>query len=132
VRDQGKPPQYAERQVERARVKVKTEFVTDKNGRPYGDNQDNVRMGLAKLDIEVRYDSFSDVMVVTGLDGFDKLDDAALDRIWLKLDKEHRFRRKNSCGLSSKTTREKTRSTPCATTWTVSNGTAARGSTSGS
>jgi hypothetical protein len=92
VRDQGNPRKYAERQVERAKATAKESFVTDQHGFPLGKRQENVRMGLARLGVEVRYDSFSDLMVVKGLDDFDRLEDAALDRIWLELDARFRLR----------------------------------------
>src|SRR5262249_21368606 len=92
VLEQNNSRNYAWRQIEKAKASV-NEFITDKNGHPYRDSQDNVRVGLAKLGVEVTYNSFSDVMVVSGMEELGRgLDDAAIDRIWLQLDARFRFR----------------------------------------
>jgi hypothetical protein len=86
---------YAWRQVEQAREKVEAgdqKFEADKDGCPYA-NQRNIRLAMAKLDISVRFDSFSGRCLVEGLDGFGTyLDDAAMTRMWLLVEEHFHFR----------------------------------------
>lgn len=92
ARTQTNPRRCAARQVERAQLSV-GEFVTDAHGRAVKDNQHNVRIGVARLGVEARYDEFADRVTITGLEGFGpSLDDAALDRIWLLVDERFNFR----------------------------------------
>jgi hypothetical protein len=84
--------QYAERQVNKAKTAAETSFTLNQYGKPTASNQNNVRLGLSKLGITVRYDSFSDVMVLEGHNEFKTLDDASLDWIWLELDARFEFR----------------------------------------
>ena len=67
-------------------------FKTYKNGKPIADDQGNVRLALEKLDVIVRHDRFQDRSIVSGLEGFDLLDDRAADRLWLTIDKQFAFR----------------------------------------
>lgn len=86
---------YAWRQVEQAIARVAAgaeAFQTDKDGRPYA-NQHNLRLALAKLNVTVRYDRFADRAALSGLDGFGPhMDDAAMTRLWLRVDEEHRLK----------------------------------------
>jgi hypothetical protein len=90
VYDQSKPREYAERQVAEARSKL--EFATDKHGIPFP-NQANIRIALLKFGVAVRYDQFADRTIIEGLSGYGPaLDDAAVDRIWLRLEQQFRWR----------------------------------------
>ncbi|HEV2515152.1 MAG TPA: virulence-associated E family protein [Devosia sp.] len=56
-------------------------------------NPDNIRTGIQKLGVTLRYDAFRGWPVITGMpDGFGpSLDDASLDRLWLWLGEEFAF-----------------------------------------
>ncbi len=86
---------YAWRQVLRAHETVGAEaepFQTDKDKKPFP-NQHNIRLALSKLGATVRHDIFADRMMVIGLEGCGPhLDDAALDRLYLRIDGEFHFR----------------------------------------
>jgi len=82
-----------------ARYAVNTDdFVRDKDGKIYANNQQNIKVGLEKLGIEVKYDEFADQYLFSqkneagqwGPDRF--LDDVALKHIWLEGDEAFRFR----------------------------------------
>lgn len=89
----GKAEDYARRQVERAKDASLSAFVSDKNGKPYSDNQNNIRLALTKLGVAVRYDKFQDRLIIEGLDGFGPLlDDDAMVRLWLTIDEYFHFR----------------------------------------
>jgi predicted P-loop ATPase len=88
VYDQSNPRQYAERQV--ARAKKEITLSRDDKDVPYK-TQNNIRIALHKMGVMLRYDEFADRTLISGLPDFGPvLDDAALDRIWLLL--ERRFR----------------------------------------
>jgi hypothetical protein len=54
---------------------------------------DNIRLGIKKTGVRLRYDAFRGQAVVEGLAGFGPaLDDAALRRIWFRLYEDFRFR----------------------------------------
>ena len=58
-----------------------------KGGQVIESNQDNVRFALGKLGVKVRYNEFSDRTLIEGLNGVGPhLDDAAMDRLWLRVD----------------------------------------------
>ncbi len=90
-----KAREYAARQIERARAAVEADgepFQTDKDGKPYP-NQHNIRLALTKMGVRVRYNRFADRVALTGLEGFGPhLDDAALTRMRLRIDEEHRLK----------------------------------------
>ena len=96
VLDQKRPLDYAWRQVEKAYAAAEAEgepFQTDKDGKPYANNQHNIRLALSKMGAIVRLDKFSNRMLVEGVEGCGPhLDDAALDRMWLDTDARFRFR----------------------------------------
>jgi hypothetical protein len=66
-------------------------FSTNKDGVPYP-SQRNIRLALKKLGAMVKYNEFAGRYLIEGLDGFDLLDDRALDRLWLTVDDEYGFR----------------------------------------
>lgn len=68
-------------------------FILDGNDRPKADSQHNVRLALDMLGARVSYNQFSDRILIEGLKSFGPyLDDAALDRLWLKVDEDLHFR----------------------------------------
>jgi predicted P-loop ATPase len=88
VYDQSDPRKYAARQV--ARAKKEITLSKDDKDIPYK-TQDNIRIALLKLGVTLRYDEFADRVLLDGLADFGPvLDDAALDRFWLLM--ERRFR----------------------------------------
>ena len=83
------PREYAERQIAEARSKVR---LTESNGEILK-TPSNICVALLKLGITLRYDRFADRMLINGLPDFGPvLEDAALDRLWLILDRQFRFR----------------------------------------
>jgi hypothetical protein len=54
-------------------------------------SQRNVRTALARLNIELSYDSFHDIMLVAGLPGHSTVDDAAVKKLWLRIDEQFHF-----------------------------------------
>jgi hypothetical protein len=88
IYDQPDPSAYALRQI--ARAKKQITLALDEKDVPYK-SQNNVRIALLKLGITLRYDQFADRTLIDGLPDFGPtLEDAALDRIWLLM--ERRFR----------------------------------------
>ena len=67
------------------------EFVTHK-GSVIPNHQGNIRVALKKLGVTVQHDVFQDRSTLTGLDGFMLLDDRSLDRLWLLIDEQFKFR----------------------------------------
>jgi hypothetical protein len=64
----------------------------DRQGRPYV-TQENVRLALRHLGVQVRFNLFTSANEISGLDGHGpRLDDAALRRLWLRIDEELGFR----------------------------------------
>ena len=89
IYDQSDPEGYAERQVRQA--KEDAEFATH-NGVPVK-SPGNICIAKVKLSVTVRYDKFADRIMVEGVDGFGPvLDDAAVHRLWLTMDRQLRFR----------------------------------------
>ena len=74
------------------------DFVRDKDGKIYANNQQNIRVGLEKLGITVKYNVFADEFLFSrtkedGTPGPDQfLDDIALKHLWLEGDEAFRFR----------------------------------------
>ena len=53
----------------------------------------NVRIAVAQLGVEIRYDEFADRLLLTGLSGYGPVfDDRALDRLWILIDERFHFR----------------------------------------
>jgi hypothetical protein len=68
-------------------------FILDGNDKIKATSQHNVRLALDMLGASVSYNQFSDRILIEGLKSFGPyLDDAALDRLWLKVDEEFHFR----------------------------------------
>jgi hypothetical protein len=89
IYDQQKPREYAERQIAEARSKVR---LTESNSEILK-TPSNICVALLKLGVTLRYDKFADRMLINGLPDFGPaLEDAALDRLWLILDRRFRFR----------------------------------------
>ncbi len=87
VLDQKEPRAYAERQVAKAKRRIK--FAIDKNGKPYV-TQNSMRVALLKMGVALSYNQFADRVLVDGLKDFGPtLDDAAMTR--LRLGVETRF-----------------------------------------
>jgi hypothetical protein len=90
VYDQGKPEEYAARQVARAAAEVT--FSRPEGGGPPHKTQNNVRVALLKMGVTVRYDMFADQVVITGLPGFGRVfDDAAARRLRLQIDQRFKL-----------------------------------------
>lgn len=83
---------YVRRQIAKARESLK-KFSEDQNGKPIRDSQHNIRIALAQLGVEVRYNEFADRTMIEGLHGFGPvLDDKSLARLWLLVDERFKFR----------------------------------------
>lgn len=85
--DQSNPEGYARRQAERAKLSVGNDFRREtKNGRPRVlIDQPNIRLALAKLAVELKYNEFSLRVRISGPEGKNErdLDDIALDEVRL-------------------------------------------------
>jgi predicted P-loop ATPase len=62
------------------------------NNLPVNNSQKNIWIALAHLKIEVSHDAFQNRSIIKGLEQFDLLNDAAMDRVWLTIDEKYRFR----------------------------------------
>jgi hypothetical protein len=92
VRAQGNSPRAAIRAIANAKTSLET-FVKTNKGQIIADAAQNVRIAVAQLGIALSYCSFSDRVLISGLDGFGpELDDHAVDRIWLHIEEKFRFR----------------------------------------
>lgn len=95
VRD---PEQYAQRQVTRAKERVSIsiasvplDFERNKEGKILP-TQNNIRVAMRRLGIDVSYDTFQDRLLIAGLDGYGPLlDDRAMVRLRLLIDELFRF-----------------------------------------
>lgn len=95
VRD---PEEYAQRQVKRAKERVSAamasiplEFQVNKEGKILP-TQNNIRVAMRRLGIDVSYDTFQDRLLIAGLDGYGPLlDDRAMVRLRLLIDERFRF-----------------------------------------
>lgn len=69
------------------------EFDRNDDGKIVASSQHNVRLALDALGARVSYDEFADKIRIEGLKGFGPyLEDAALDRLWLRIDARYHFR----------------------------------------
>jgi hypothetical protein len=90
IYDQKPPAEYAARQVTKAVAEI--DFSFDQEGRPYP-SQNNIRIALLKMGVQLRYDQFAAHTLIEGLAGFGPvLDDGAVDRIWLQIEQLFHFR----------------------------------------
>jgi predicted P-loop ATPase len=60
--------------------------------RKIANSQHNIRNALELLEVHLRYDMFHDRMLISGLEGHDILNDAAMEKLWLVIDEQFRFR----------------------------------------
>jgi hypothetical protein len=85
ILEQADPRRSAKKFI--ADAKQQLDFFRDEKGVLYK-TQNNIRIGLLKLGIALRYDEFADRILLDGLKDFGPvLEDAAVDRIWLLLDR---------------------------------------------
>lgn len=69
------------------------DFVRDEKGAILRDHQGNIKRGFELMNVDLRYNSFSERILVTQHDGTPAtLDDAILEGLWLRMDAELRFR----------------------------------------
>lgn len=69
------------------------DFIRDKDGSVIKDNQENVRRALQLLEVELSDQTFAEKMLVKEHDGKIKLlDDAIVTNLWLRIDRDFRFR----------------------------------------
>ena len=92
IRDQAKPGEYALRQALQARAKVGEGFATGSKG--ILATQENIRLAMLRLGVDVSYDTFSMRYLIEGPE--DKplrlLDDMEMTRLWLSIEARWRFR----------------------------------------
>lgn len=69
-------------------------FSCDDKGRPIRDSQENIRIALAKIGVEMSWDSFAGKPMVKreDEDNMRVLDDHVRNRLWLEIDEKFRFR----------------------------------------
>ena len=93
VREQKGRESYAQRQVREAQESVADSFVTDKDGRPVPNSQQNIRVALRRLGVVLWHDEFAGRDLVEGLEGYGPaLDDPAAIRLRLEIDERFGFR----------------------------------------
>ena len=69
------------------------EFRKTERGGIIATDPDNIVIAISKLAVRLRYDEFRGWPIVEGLKGFDAaLDDAAMNRLWLTVQREFDFR----------------------------------------
>ena len=131
IYDQSDPRKYAERQVAQAVEDI--DFSRDDEGHPYA-TANNIRIALLKMGITLRYDQFADRILIDGLYGFGPvLEDAAVNRFWLSVDRDFHFRPRLSFSTPCcRTLRASTAFIRCVTISMRCSGTASHGSTDGS
>ena len=72
---------------------VEGDFIRDKDGKIYPNNQQNIKIGLEKLNVNVKYNIFANqYLYQRGEDKAQFMDDIALKHIWLEGDEAFRFR----------------------------------------
>jgi len=79
---------YVARQIAKFDV---PDFEKDTHGNPKARSQKNIAAALRLLGIDLRHDVFEDRALITGLDGYGILNDAAIERLWLLIDDEFKF-----------------------------------------
>ena len=70
---------------------LKEHFSCGGTSKPLARSQTNIMKALELLGVKLRYNAFSDQQIVVGLEGFDRLDDAAVERLWLLIDERFGF-----------------------------------------
>jgi predicted P-loop ATPase len=66
-------------------------FEKDGKGVLIKNSRRNILKAMELMGVTVRYDAFHDKTLISGLDGFEALDDAAVDRLWLTIDERFRL-----------------------------------------
>ncbi len=70
-----------------------SDFIRSPDGLVIKDNQHNVRRAIELLGIELRYHEFASKTLVVEHDNAPRtLDDRTVNNVWLRIDREHRFR----------------------------------------
>src|SRR5215472_11625170 len=81
---------YVDRQITKAIKEIA--LATDDKGTPFS-SAPNIRIALLKMGITLRYDQFADHLLIDGLADFGPiLEDAAVIRIWLLMERRFRLR----------------------------------------
>lgn len=63
------------------------DFMVDKKGNPYNDQQHNIREAIRSLGVSLSFDEFANTLRIDGFPGHGPaLDDGARDDLWLKID----------------------------------------------
>jgi predicted P-loop ATPase len=66
-------------------------FEVDQRGNKLKTSQRNIRRAMELLGVEVSYDAFHDVMLISGLEGHSVVSDQAVEKLWLAIDERFRF-----------------------------------------
>jgi predicted P-loop ATPase len=70
-----------------------SDFIRNADGLILKDNQENVRRAIRLLGVELSYQEFAEKMLIREGDAPVRLvDDRVVNNIWLRIDREHRFR----------------------------------------
>lgn len=70
-----------------------SDFIRNADGVIIKDNQENVRRAIQMLGVELSYQEFAEKMLLREHEGPVRLlDDRLINSIWLRIDREHRFR----------------------------------------
>lgn len=70
----------------------KEDFITTKDGKIIANNQDNIRLALRKLNVELSFDRFSRKQFMNYQGNKMDLEDEPIIRIWLEIDQQFKFR----------------------------------------
>jgi len=66
-------------------------FEIGAGGLPKPRSQHNIRTAIDLLGVRLRYDRFHDRLLISGLAGYEVLDDPAVDKLWLTIDERYKF-----------------------------------------
>lgn len=70
-----------------------SDFVRTSDGLIVKDSQDNIRRAIGLFSVELSYQEFAEKMLVREMEGPTRtLDDRTITNMWLRTDREHRFR----------------------------------------
>jgi hypothetical protein len=89
IRDQRNPRRALVRVIVKASAAAQN-FTKDRKGN-ITKTQRNVRIALARFNIDLSYDAFHDVMLIEGLEGHSVVDDATVEKLWLMVDQKYHF-----------------------------------------
>jgi Virulence-associated protein E len=91
-REQADPARAIQRVISWARAESE-DFSLDNKSLPSNSSQHNIRLALRRLGVYVTHDVFQDRLLIKGLPECGPLlDDRAMERLWLTIDEEYRFR----------------------------------------